>query len=219
MFEVNPIRISHIQRCYDYTRLNDFGYIWRKVFVVDDFYKNPDEVRDYALSCERTNDKEHCGGLIGTRVIEERQDMIDNLKPVFKELCQHSEWKNLEFTEDLFNYRWDNQKFLVNHTTNKDINERFTKTVYCYTLHKDPDSKWAALVYLNKPEECEGGTQFYKYKEDHAYGEYDIKKDITFTSEMKYNRMILYEAKCTHGADLNRKMFKEYPRLAQVFFM
>ena len=121
MFEVNPIRISHIQRCYDYTRLNDFGYIWRKVFVVDDFYKNPDEVRDYALSCERTNDKEHCGGLIGTRVIEERQDMIDNLKPVFKELCQHSEWKNLEFTEDLFNYRWDNQKFLVNHTTNKDI--------------------------------------------------------------------------------------------------
>ena len=219
MFEVNPIRISHIQRCYDYTRLNDFGYIWRKVFVVDDFYKNPDEVRDYALSCERTNDKEHCGGLIGTRVIEERQDMIDNLKPVFKELCQHSEWKNLEFTEDLFNYRWDNQKFLVNHTTNKDINERFTKTVYCYTHHNDPDSKWAALVYLNKPEECEGGTQFYKYKEDHAYGEYDIKKDITFTSEMKYNRMILYEAKCTHGADLNRKMFKEYPRLAQVFFM
>ena len=219
MFEVNPVQISHIQRCYDYTKSNDFGYIWRKVFVVDDFYKNPDEIRDYALSCERTNDKEYCGGLIGTRVIEERQDMIDNLKPVFKELCQHSEWKNLEFTEDLFNYRWDNQKFLVNHTTNEDINERFTKTVYCYTHHKDPDSKWAALVYLNKPEECEGGTQFYKYKEDHAYGEYDIKKDITFTSEMKYNRMILYEAKCTHGADLNRKMFKEYPRLAQVFFM
>ena len=37
--------------------------------------------------------------------------------------------------------------------------------------------------------------------------------------EMKYNRMVLYEARHTHGATLNRSMFKEYPRLAQVFFM
>jgi len=39
------------------------------------------------------------------------------------------------------------------------------------------------------------------------------------TMEMKYNRMVLYEARHTHGAILNRSMFKEYPRLAQVFFM
>ena len=30
---------------YDYDRMSDIGYKWRKVFVVDDFYKNPDEVR------------------------------------------------------------------------------------------------------------------------------------------------------------------------------
>ena len=31
--------------------------------------------------------------------------------------------------------------------------------------------------------------------------------------------MVLYESRQTHGAILDRKMFKEYPRLAQVFFM
>tara|TARA_A200000159_G_scaffold68439_1_gene63313 strand:- start:8079 stop:8738 length:660 start_codon:yes stop_codon:yes gene_type:complete len=219
MFETNPVQISLIKKCYDYDRFSDAGYQWRKVFVVDDFYKNPDEVRDYALSCQRTNDKEHCGGLIGTRVVEDRPDMIENLKPVFQELCQHPEWTNLQFSEGMFDYRWDNQKFWVNHTTNEDINERFTKTVHCFTHHKDDNSSWAALVYLNKDEECEGGTDFYKYLTDHAYGDYNIRKDIQFTCPMKYNRMVMYEAECTHGADINRKMFKEYPRLAQVFFM
>ena len=56
--------------------------------------------------------------------------------------------------------------------------------------------------------------------EDHAYGyDYNINSDIMFTSEMKYNRMVLYESRQTHGAILDRTMFKEYPRLAQVFFM
>ena len=112
-------------------------------------------------------------------------------------------------------------KFMVNHTTHDDINERFSKTIFCNTHHKDNiDTKWAALVYLNTPEECDGGTDFYKFIEDHPYDfGYNIKKDIKLTMEMKYNRMVLYEARHTHGAILNRSMFKEYPRLAQVFFM
>ena len=57
MFEVNPVRISHIQRCYDHWKFNDYGYIYRKVFVVEDFYKNPDEIRDYALSCKLNSEK------------------------------------------------------------------------------------------------------------------------------------------------------------------
>ena len=221
MFEVNPVKISHIQRCYDHWKHNDYGYIYRKVFIIDDFYKNPDEVREYALSCERTTDRAICGGLIGSRVVEDRQDMIDNLRPVFSDLCQHEEWKNLEYDDAEFQEKWNNMKFMVNHTTHDDIMKTFTKTVYTYTHHKDNiGSKWAALVYLNKDEECIGGTNFYRQYEDHAYGyDYNIKNDIMFTSEMKYNRMVLYESRQTHGAIIDRKMFKEYPRLAQVFFM
>ena len=221
MFEVHPVRISKIQRCYDHWKHNDFGYIYRKIFIVDDFYKYPDEIRDYALSCELKAGKEYCGGLVGTRVVEDNQDMINNLRPVFSKLCQHEEWKNLEYDDDEFQKIWDNMKFMVNHTTHEDIMKRFTDTVYCYTHHKDNvGSKWAALVYLNKDEECDGGTNFFKWKEDDPLGDnYDINKDIMFTSEMKYNTMVLYEARQTHGAVLNRTTFTEHPRLAQVFFM
>ena len=100
MFEVHnqdPV----IHRVYDHSRFNDIGFVWRKVFVVDDFYKYPDQVRDYALSCKRTKDKEVCGGLIGSRVMEDNQEMIDNLRPVFSKLCQHEEWTNLEYGDCL----------------------------------------------------------------------------------------------------------------------
>ena len=220
MFEINSID-PLVYRVYDHSRWNDVGYQWRKVFVVDDFYKNPDEIRDYALSCDLKTDKKYCGGLVGSRVVEENQEMIDNLRPVFTKLCQHEEWQNIEYSEGMFQYRWDNMKFMVNHTTHDDINEKFNKDIFCYTHHKDDmETKWAALVYLNKPDECNGGTDFYKFIEDHPYGNgYNIKKDIKWTSEMKYNRMVLYESRQTHGADLDRTMYKQHPRLAQVFFM
>ena len=225
MFETNPLNSYNlkVQRVYDHSKApnNDKGFIWRKVFVVDDFYQNPDEIREYALSCERKTGEEHCGALVGTRVMEDRQDMRDKLRPVFSTLCNQKEWNNLEYIDEEFQDKWDNMKFMVNHTTHDDIMARFTNTVYCYTHHKDSiGSKWAALVYLNKGDECLGGTNFYRQWEEHAYGyDYDMRKDLMFTSEMKYNRMVLYESRQTHGAILDRTMFKEYPRLAQVFFM
>ena len=110
---------------------------------------------------------------------------------------------------------------MVNVTTSDDIETRFREKKHTYTFHKDSIShKWAAVIYLNKDNECDGGTNFFKWKEDDPYGHnYDINKDIMFTSEMKYNTMVLYEARQTHGAVLNRTMFTEHPRLAQVFFM
>ena len=213
MFETNPISNFHIEKCYDHYKFNDYGYVWRKVFIVDNFYKNPDEIRDYTFSHQPKEGKEYCGGLIGKRVFEENEEMIRKLKPVFSELCQHKEWYNIEWDEDDFNSKWDDMKFMVNVTTNADITSS-TK----WTHHKDNEGcKWAALVYLS---DGPGGTHFYQWKEDWPLGDkYNLEKDIVFTSEMKYNRMVLYEARQTHGAILDETMYKEYPRLAQVFFM
>ena len=223
MFEINPLNNHNltVKRVYDHSKNNDKGFIWRKIFVIDNFYKNPDQVRNYALSCELKCGKEYCGSLVGKRVVEDNQEMRDNLRPIFTTLCNQKEWNNLEYDEDEFQKKWDNMKFMVNHTTHDDIMDKFTDTVYCYTHHKDDIGyKWAALVYLNTDEECNGGTNFYRQWEDHAYGyDYNLKSDIMFTSEMKYNTMVLYEARQTHGAILDRKMYKQHPRLAQVFFM
>ena len=56
-----------------------------------------------------------------------------------------------------------------------------------------------------------------EFKDDTPMWEPDPEGSLTV--EMKYNRMILYEADHCHGAILNRDMFKVNPRLVQVFFM
>ena len=136
MFETNPLNSYNLKvhRVYDHCKNTDKGFIWRKVFVIDDFYKYPDKVRDYALSCERKSGKEYCGALVGTRVMENNQEMIDKLRPIFSTLCNQKEWNNIEYNDVEFQLKWDNMKFMVNHTTHDDIMSRFTDTVYCLSL-------------------------------------------------------------------------------------
>ena len=52
----------------------------------------------------------------GKRVVEDSQEMRDNLRPVFTTLCNQKEWNNLEYNDDEFQSKWDNMKFMVNHT-------------------------------------------------------------------------------------------------------
>ena len=191
MFETNPISDFHIEKCYDHYKYNDHGYVWRKVFVVDNFYKNPDKVAELALSYTPSYDKSVCSGLIGGRVWEDNPEMVKNLKPVFEELCQHKEWYNLEWDQEDFDSKWDKMKFMVNVTTGDDINEAFKDKMMSYTHHKDnEDYRWAALIYLN---DGPGGTNFYAFKEDWPLEpNYDMKKDIKFTSEMKYNLSLIH---------------------------
>ena len=84
MFETNPISDIHIQKCYDHYKYNDHGYVWRKVFIVDNFYKNPDEVAELASSHTPSYDKKVCSGLIGGRVWEDNSEMIKNLNLALK---------------------------------------------------------------------------------------------------------------------------------------
>ncbi len=219
MFEVNYTADAHVHKLYDHYKYNDLGMVWRKVFIVDDFYLNPDEVREYALSCEPKDEKSYTGDLIGKRVWEQQIEMQKNLKPLFKGLCTLDEWTNIEWDEDDFNTKWDNMKFMVNVSYGSDFAKRqdsYNGNVSTY--HKDNIKyKWAALVYLNKDDECDGGTKFYPFKEDQPM--WKPNERDAFTCDMKYNRMLLYEARHTHGAILNRDMFQTKPRLTQVFFM
>jgi len=215
MFETNENISIEIKKCYDHFKGNDYGYIWRKIFIIDDFYQNPDAVRATAQAHVTKYEKEYCGNLIGGRVVETYPDMIDSLKPVFQNLCQHEQWYNLEYSQDEFDRKWNDMKFMVNVTSGEEIEKRFDEKKHTYTFHKDGvDSKWAALVYLNKEDEYEGGTTFYSWEgHPHSYPREE------FFSEMKYNRMVLYEANQMHGALLKRGMFTSKPRLTQVFFM
>ena len=102
---------------------------------------------------------------------------------------------------------------------------------------KGSGDNWLPVVYLNTPEECSGGTAFFKNEElmtllkqpylnegeeDKILGFFkDIyKDDYVGCVEMKYNRMVLYHQNVQHAPfmDYNSFVGDNY-RINQMFFI
>ena len=113
-------------------------------------------------------------------------------------------------------------------------------------MHVDGANYWSGIVYLNLPEHCRGGTEFYRHKEldsDHAplydrdvaqYG-YDScatftqeltrkdsndpsKWEFTFAVPMRFNRCVLFRPWFWHTPSESFGDHPENARLIQMFF-
>jgi hypothetical protein len=199
MFDINPEIKVKIVNCDN-----------KILFIVDNFYKNPDEIRNYALKSKKYNDEHLLASAIGRRVCEDDLRLSFYMKDIFKELCTHPKW-HIGFDQNHHDYRWSGMRFMVNVTNNKEI----LLDGRDHIEHIDgPLNKWACVVYLNIDEECEGGTSFYSWDgcDNHL-------AKLQYTAKMKYNRAVLYDANMVHGAIMNKDMFKTCDRLVQVMFM
>jgi hypothetical protein len=227
MFEVNSDLKVKIKKIEDYTwKIEENGNltfdhqkIEKMIFIIDNFYENPDEVRKFALTSEFHTEKDILAGAIGRRVWNEDIDTMNSLKiqlrDVFSQLCLHSDW-HIEYDKNHHFNKWECMRFVVNVTNNQEIinSNRDWKTI----CHIDgPYNKWASLVYLNLPEECEGGTAFYSVVPPDSDGAVNLPK-LEYTCKMKYNRLVLYDANQIHGAIMESDMFKTCDRLSQVMF-
>jgi hypothetical protein len=183
------------------------------LFIIDNFYKNPDEIRNYALTAKKYTRKDNDDLLaysIGRRICEDDLRLSYHMKDVFEQLCNHPNW-HIEFDKDHHDYKWSGMRFMVNVTNSEEI----LLDGRDHIEHIDgPLNKWACVVYLNTDEECEGGTSFYSWS-----NEYDYWPKLEYTAKMKYNRAVLYDANMVHGAVMDNDMFKEYDRLVQIMFM
>jgi len=201
MFELNPELTAKVVKVID-----------SQVIEIDNFYKDPDKVREYAISSKKftRSDNEYLlAGAIGRRVCEDTLELGYQLKNTFESLCQHPGW-GIEFNKKDHDYYWSCMRFMVNVTNNQEIIEDGRDSI----VHVDAEYlKWACVIFLNKTEECEGGTGFYQN---------DPEKDVIILehlSRMKYNKAVLYPANMFHGAIMEKTMFKDCDRLVQVMFM
>lgn len=205
MFELNQNLIVKIQEVYDF----DGNKI---IMIIDNFYKNPDKIRDYAIKSKKYTKFDNPDLLaysIGRRVCEDDLRLSYYMKDFFEQVCNHPKW-HIKFDKNHHNYKWSGMRFIVNITNNSEIIKDGRKNIE----HLDgPLNKWACVIYLNTQEECEGGTQFYSWNKK------SIDSKLELSVEMKYNRAILYDANQVHGAILKDDMFKSCDRLVQVIFM
>ena len=233
MFEINTHLKVKIEKITDiYWTATDTGLVTfdptigieKMIFVIDDFYKNPDEVRELSKTSQLYTDEDRLAGAIGRRVWEESPEIMYELAyqmcHVFEQLCQHPDW-HIKFDKEHHYNKWDQMRFVVNVTNNKEIIDSGRK--WDKICHIDgPLNKWASLVYLNTPEEYGDdesipGTSFYSVQCPDDGGTIN-KPKLQYTCPMKYNRAILYDANMVHGAIMEPDMYKDYDRLTQIMF-
>lgn len=201
MFKLNSDLIAKV------IQIND-----SQIIEINNFYEDPDKVREYAISSKkitRSDNEDLLAGAIGRRVCEDTLELGYQLKNTFESLCQHPDW-GIEFNKKDHDYYWSGMRFMVNVTNNREIIEDGRNMI----AHRDPDFlKWACVVYLNTLDECEGGTGFYRVDPDKN------TLILEHLSTMEYNKAVLYPSSMPHGAIMEKNMFKTRDRLVQVLFM
>jgi hypothetical protein len=179
--------------------------LYQSLIVIDDFYPNPEEVRQAALGCEYPE-------VTGPRTFPGRnsrqkylpQGMDQAVSQVIGARVRGDPSPNTTHGKFRITLGADESRYLV---------------------HADPTRlDWVGVVYLNPPEQVRGGTAFFRHKgldsdrtpmsqaELAAYGPSSVaellrqdgndpdKWQHLMTVPMRFNRLILYRPWSWHSA-------------------
>lgn len=212
-----------------------------KVAIVDNFYKNPELVRDLTLAIPPTSNERITSYLPSGRNSGRINAfyLMDSLGPVYDKLIRKafSEIVLPEFARsgrvDQILESFKRATFMANVMTSENLPPRVP--------HIDcPDYRaFASTIFLNTEDECAGGTAFYSFGEkiysNQNYNTIDIQGTTQpskfviedegdwkklYVAEMKYNRMVFYQQNIFHNAYIDETMFLgDTYRLNQQFFI
>lgn len=183
--------------------------------IVDDFYDNVDDVRNFALSQEFGVK----GNYPGQRTVSFAND---NLKEYLNNLIRPFAGEITYWTTDEYNGAY-----------------QYTTAYERSWIHADSTTTWAALVYLSPDAPLSGGTGLFRHKETGLYsapklndGSFDqvkldyigmdsqdlTKWEMTDRLANKYNRLVMYRGDLFHMSLDYFGTNKENGRLFQTFF-
>jgi hypothetical protein len=158
------------------------------VVIKDDFYSNPEELRNLAMSKSYQEPPAGTPRLAVTAICNEAESkaMFDLLQPYLAEV----EGNRIVGANILFRYTLASAQ----------------KKVFC---HVDGCSN-AGIVYLTLPENCAGGTTIYRHKQtgDEIYRKqnrhlYNFREpsqwEVISEIDMAYNRLVMYPGQLFHA--------------------
>jgi len=193
-------------------------------FVIDDFFDNPMDVRQRALAMtyEPPDPNQNYPGRMSAKPM-----LWPNMDRMFSSFVSEPVAGN---TDKLHGY------FRITYANDKGGSD----------IHIDTDNVWAGVLYLTLPEDCRGGTEFYRHKQfgtDHAplddrdlklykardrleamkkvfadRGKDRSKWERTLVLPMKFNRLVLFRSWYWHTAGESFGDRPENARLVQLFF-
>jgi hypothetical protein len=186
------------------------------LLVIDNFYSNPMETRNYIL----TQEFKIRGNYPGQRTISYASEEIKNYieKYISGFAGKIIDW-NMEKTENNYNGSYQ-------YTTSRDRS----------WIHTDPNNKWAGVLYLTPNAPLSSGTGIYMFQDGTRYEDEtseevrnNKKQTDMYSQDMTkwklvdkignvFNRLILFNSKQFHMSMDYFGTSKENGRLFQVFF-
>lgn len=194
------------------------------LIVIDDFYRDPEAIRKMALHAEYRDVR--CYNYPGFQSIHSY---------VSKEMCaKFIELVGRPLDISLHKITFGKFRIMLKGSASR------------LNVHMDGASDWAGLIYLNPPEQCEGGTAFYRHRETGLDGPVEgkdlerfgfetwqaledniIERDTlrpeaweeTMFVGMKFNRLVLFRGgSMFHCHTHSFGTDKENARMTQNFF-
>lgn len=228
---INESEIFSVSNEYDVTVENYDGV---KVLIVDNFYKNPHDVRKLALDIPASYNYRIRGNNPAHRInafyeMSPLATVYDRFsRECFPEITTY-------YDKEYFHRSFMNATFMIN------VMQTNNLPPVCPHMDNTSGINLASTIYLNTDEECAGGTSFYKfggkpYYEDTSVthtldveGKHPVNEYITDSimdweligiAPMKFNRMVLYNQAVLHSAYVKPHMFTgDLYRLNQQFFI
>jgi len=178
----------------------------KRLFVVDNFYNNPDEVRELALQQEY---EQGSGWYKGCRTY--KNFLTPQVKNAFQDIMgvRIREWES--------------------HGMNGKFQYCLPQDVLVY--HYDAQT-WAAVLYLTPDAPVDTGTSFYAHKQTRLRNADEPNADSCFSGGFLdgtkfelvdtvgnvYNRVVIFDARCFHAANRYFGQTINDSRLFQIFF-
>lgn len=154
-----------------------------KVIIVDDFYTNPLEVRQFALSQEF----KVRGNYPGARTVPM---LNDSIRDTIQNIVRHAGGNITNFPNDGYNgsfqttYAWDKS-----------------------WIHADTFNSWAAVCYLTPNAPLSGGTATFRHKETGAYSADELSEELAKQVESDGSDVTRWETVDSFGNVFNRIVF------------
>lgn len=198
-------------------------------FCIDNFYNNPDAIREYALSLEFNN----IGPCQGRRTAP-----LHEINPEFSDAFA-KQLLSVFYDIDRNDVKWmirshfhlhritDNSTFACNTPDTKFVAHKYRDFAPTYeaevptAVHLDDKSFFSGVVYLNPIAEPHAGSAIYNVVENTnkiRYGNGDIEKETVMESanfRQVYNRLVVFDGKSYHGRTGDNTQSE---RLTHVFF-
>ena len=225
IFEINPD--------YD-VNLQQVGPNKDIIVVVDNFYKNPYDVRQLALNIPASRNRRIRGNNPAYRINAFYE--LDSMAWIYDQLARQY------FPE--ITRMWDPeymQRSFMNATFMVNVMQTETLPPICPHMDNTSGVNLASTIYLNVQNESAGGTSFYTFGGKTFYSDptvthtYDVEGTMPVTKyindsihdwemigmvPMQFNRMILYNQAILHSAYVKEGMFVgDNYRLNQQFFI